>query len=103
LTFDLVIHDEFYNFAHKGPIKAGIADLHDDDEASGSPCGRRSPLDLRRCATNARSAVRQSRSSPTSMGRGDICESCARAAIEKLNHAPALAELKMLRRCKAIR
>ncbi len=33
LTFDLYATDEFGNFFVKGPIKAGVADLHDDEEA----------------------------------------------------------------------
>lgn len=33
LTFDLNTADEFCNFAYKGTIKAGVADLHKDVEA----------------------------------------------------------------------
>lgn len=33
LTFDLTTADEFCNFAYKGSIKAGVVDLHKDEEA----------------------------------------------------------------------
>jgi hypothetical protein len=33
LVFDLTTADEFYNFAYKGTIKAGVADLHKDEES----------------------------------------------------------------------
>jgi hypothetical protein len=36
LTFDVSASDEFYNFAIKGQIKAGVADLHKDVEAMNS-------------------------------------------------------------------
>jgi hypothetical protein len=36
LTFDLHVNDEFFNFAYKGSIKAGVADLHEDVEAMNS-------------------------------------------------------------------
>jgi hypothetical protein len=32
LTFEVSIADEFYNFAYKGSIKAGVADLHKDEK-----------------------------------------------------------------------